>query len=238
MNYLSALLSCVLVLVGCTAVPQPADQLSKLHDETGFVPVQVDGAQADYLGKVDRGYKLLLRIRGGDVWGRYAIRLGAGELGREAGGIWSYLTGSYRSGVGSIVGSPFDRLLSEMIGQPISVSMFLHHGRATAPRLDIVSQFSTIQPQDPQEKIQFVNLGAGSLYSNDRSYAARVLGNKVLMQRVKQFRSQYIRVDETNISFIFSGSENEYSGMIRNAGGYSSLIQTIAATLMDLADAL
>lgn len=224
------------LLSGCLPVPTPEQQLQSLESGTGFRPVTIDGASADYLEKVHRGYRMLLRIKMGNVWGRYVARVTAGEVGRELGGIWSFLTGSYRSGVGGVTGSPFDRLLSDMIGQPISISVIADHHKPRASRADIYSMFSNIKPYDPQPEIQYIGLGPGTLYAADSRYAQRVLAEAELVERLKNFRSQYIRVDDRAVSFIFAGSENDYSGMIRDSGGYQQLINAIADSLADMAD--
>lgn len=225
-----------LFLSSCTPVPTAQEQYQSLEETAGFKTIVVDGATADYLIKEQNGYKLLLRIKMGDVWGRYAARVTAGEVGRELGGIWSVLTGSYRSGVGGVTGSPIDRLLSRVIGQPISISVVMLHDKHNAPRADIVNMFSTIQPADPQPKIEYIGLRAGTLYSNDRGYAERVLADKTLIAKIENFRSAYVRIDGQGASFFFAGSENDYSGMIRDAGGYSKLLNDISDVLVGLVE--
>lgn len=205
-----------------------------IGQSTGFKRVTVDGATADYLVREAGEYKLLLRIKHGDVWGRYGARVIAGELGRELGGIWSVLTGSYQSGVGSVTGSTVDRILSQIVGQPISISMVMLHHRANAPRLDVVNQFSVIQPTDPVPSVQYIGLRAGTLYSNDPAYARRVLGDP-LIRKLENFRSAYVRVDESSIGFYFAGTENDYSGMLRDTGGYFTLLNDVTDVLLGLA---
>lgn len=233
---IASVLLFVVTLLGCVHIPTTQDQLAMIESTTGYKPAVIEGATADYLEKDLDGYKLLLRIKYGDVWGRYAARVTAGEVGRELGGIWSFLTGSYKSGVGGITGSPFDRLLSDIIGQPISISVMMAHNKSHAPRLDIVNNFSTIQPYDKQPKIAYIGLRAGSLYSNDPQYARRILDNKALVKKIENFRSAYIRVDSTSVSFLFAGSETDYSGMIRDTGGYSNLLNDISTVLVALAN--
>ncbi len=71
-----------------------AEQLAAFAKETGLVPVEVAGTGGEYLGKIHRGYRVLFTAKAGDVWGRRAARLAMGEVGREAGGMLAYLTGS------------------------------------------------------------------------------------------------------------------------------------------------
>ncbi len=232
----------ILMAIGiysCVHVPSANEQLEALRIETGLKPVTVEGASSQYLSKTHRGYKMLLRIQMGDVWSRYAARVAAGEIGRELGGIWSFLTGSYKSGVGSVVGSPYDRLLSQIIGQPLSLTIIATHQKQKAARLDIYNEFSTIQPPDKQPKIQYIGLSPGTLYSSDSNYAKRVLSDKQLVAGIENFRSQYIRVDDVHASFMFAGSENDYGAMIRNHGNSSpTLYNAIMDTLAGLIDHL
>ena len=78
-----------------------AEQLAAFAKETGLVPVEVAGTGGEYLGKIHRGYRALFTAKAGDIWGRYVARLAMGEIGREAGGMLAYLTGSEEWGSGA-----------------------------------------------------------------------------------------------------------------------------------------
>ncbi|MCO6432653.1 MAG: hypothetical protein J5J00_17505 [Deltaproteobacteria bacterium] len=207
-----------------------------MEAKTGLKVIRFEGVDRPYLGKTHRGYETLFRIQAGNVWGRWAARVAMGEAGRELGGIWSFLTGSYEH-VSSVTGSPLDRLLSEIIGQPISMLVVLDHNKPDMPRLDVYNMFSTIKPYDPQPEIKYIGLHAGTMYSSDRAFAATFLADKEFVERLSNFRSMYIRADKDAVSFLFAASENEYSGMINNFGGYHNFINAILETLADIADA-
>ncbi len=233
-NFYLLTLLCVFGL-GCTHIPSTQEQYASIQAATGLHEIKLDGVDRSYLGKTHRGYEVLFRIEAGDVWGRYAARLVAGEIGREVGGITQFITSSYS--VGSVVGGPFDRLLSELIGQPISILAVLTHKKPQMPRLDIYNMFSTIKPYDPQPEIEYIGVTAGTMYSADAAFARILLADKALVDRVGNFRSQYIRADDKAVTFMFAGSENEYSGMIRNFQSYEALINGIMDSLADIADA-
>jgi len=58
------------------------------------------------------------------------------------------------------------------------------------------------------------------------------------MNRMKSLRCQYIRVDGDAVTFLWSGSEKDYSGMINDHGGYSKMLNAIMDDLADIADAI
>lgn len=229
---LALLVPICLVTTGCLSTPTPEQQYANIEAKTGL-RLGDDG----FLTKTIRAYPMTMRIQAGDVWGRYAARVAIGETGRQLGGFWRILTGSYEH-VGTVVGSPLDRLLSRAIGQPLSLIAVLKHGKPGAPRLDVLSEFSTIQPEDPQPVVARVGFTAGDLRTADAALAARVSGHTELMRHLSRFRSQYIRIDEHAVSFFFAGSEREYSGMIQNHGSYENFLNSIADSLADLADAI
>ena len=212
--------------------------LAEFESKTGLKPVQVPDTGGAYLGKTHRGYSVLYTAKAGNVWGRYTARLTMGEIGREVGGLLGFLTGQTSSGVGGVTGSPMDRLLSNLIGQPLSVTIILKHDRPTAPRLDILSGYSKIKPEDPQPQRMKLNFKAGHVYATDAAFAERVFGNEALIKRMKGLRTQYIRVDGDAVSFLWAGSETDYSGMIGDHGGYYQMINSILDDLADLADAI
>jgi hypothetical protein len=173
----------------------------------------------------------------GSVWGRYAARLTAGEIGREVGGIIGFLTGQHGE-FSQVTGSQFDKVLSDVIGQPISIVVVLRHGKPHAPRMDILSTYSTITPRDPVPDIGALGFLEERLSSNDSAFAGRVLSNPVLRDRINNFRSEYIRLDESAASFMFGGTETDYSYMIRQHPSYGAFLNSIMDTLADIADAV
>lgn len=212
--------------------------LEDFKKETGLVTVEVPNTEGAYLGKTHRGYEVLYTAKAGNVWGRYAARLTMGEIGREVGGLLGFLTGQTQSGIGGVTGSPLDRQLSQLIGQPLSVSIFLKHGKAGVPRLDVVSPCSVIQPEEKLAQRQKVSTRAGHLYADDADLAARIAGNQNLMKRMKSLRCQTIRVDGDVVAFLWAGSETDYSGMIMDHGGYYKMVNSLLDDLADIADAL
>ena len=212
--------------------------LAEFESKTGLKPVQVPDTGGAYLGKTHRGYTVLYTAKAGDVWGRYAARLTMGEIGKEVGGLLGFLTGQTTSGVGGVTGSPMDRLLSNLIGQPLSVTIILRHGKPDAPRLDILSDYSKIKPDDPMPRQMKVGFKAGHVYAADAAFAERIGGNASLMKRLSALRAQYLRVDGDAVSFLWAGSETDYSGMIGDHGGYHKMVNSILDDLADIADAI
>lgn len=220
---------------GCINPGQAYQQaLVKMENETGLKAVQIPGTTNQYLGKIHNGYQVVYYAQAGNVWGRYAARLTMGELGREAGGIISFLTGGSQSAAGSTL----DRLLAKAIGQPLSVTFIMKHGKPDAPRMDILSGFSNIQPEDPQPKRARVGFKAGHIYAADETFAARIAANKALMNRLSNLRCQYIRLDKDAVTFAWSGQENDYSGMIMDNGGYEKMLNAIMDDLSDIANSV
>jgi hypothetical protein len=212
--------------------------LADFEKETGLKAVQIPDTEGSWLGKAHRGYQVLYTARAGNVWGRYAARLTMAETGKEVGGVLGYLTGQHKSGVGGVTGSPLDRLLSAVIGQPLSVTMILRHDKGGAPRLDVLSGCSVIEPEAKLPQRQKLSSRGGFLYSADGDFAARIAGNEALMKRMKDMRCQYIRLDDDVVSFFWAGSETDYSGMIRDHGGFYKMINAIMDDLADIADAI
>ncbi|HVR42018.1 MAG TPA: hypothetical protein VMS56_01130 [Thermoanaerobaculia bacterium] len=211
--------------------------LREIEKQTGLTRSEIPGAEGEYLGKTHRGYRVIYTAKAGNVWGRYAARLTMGEIGREVGGVLGYLTGQRHSG-GTIVGSPLDRLLSEIIGQPLSVTILLDHGKPDAPRLDIVSGYSPLARDEELPEQARISRRAGAIYSNDAELAARLTSNKALMKRMKSLRCQFIRVDGEAVAFLWAGSETDYSGMINDHGGYYRMLNALMDDLADIADAI
>ena len=192
-------LALVLALASCLPVPTPEQQLADLTATTGFrnyaPPADAPAVEGTWLTKTERGYEILFRPQMGDVWGRFAARIAIGEIGRELGHIGRFLSGSTRSGVGSVVGSPLDRVLSAAIGQPLTFYLVLKHNKPSAPRIDILSDFSTVKPDDLQPKKDFFGFNAGSLYTSNSDVASKIMNDRALDEKISNFRSQYIRVD-------------------------------------------
>src|SRR3989442_4416566 len=124
------------------------EMLAEFEQKTGLKPVEIPETQGFYMGKTHRGYNVVFTAKAGNVWGRYAARLTMGEIGREVGGFAAYLTGQ-RGRIGeSVVGSPLDRLLSQYLGQPLTLAMVLTHKKPGAPRVDVLSDYSKVWPED------------------------------------------------------------------------------------------
>lgn len=239
MKALSVLGIGLVLAAGCAHQQQKAaeDAVVTIGEKTGLQPVEVPGTGGEYLGKEHRGYRVLFTGKAGDVWGRYAARLTMGELGREAGGVFAFLTGSYRTG-GDAAGSPLDRLLAEAIGQPLSVTMILAHGKPSAPRLDIVGDYADIRPEETLPRAARLGIGAGTIYTADRAFSDRVLANQELIDRLDNLRGAYIRVDSEAVSFFWAGQEKNYSHMINDHGGYYEMLGDLLDDLADIADAI
>src|SRR4051812_27422751 len=115
------------------------EMLAQFDQKTGLKPVEIAGTQGFYMGKSHRGYDVLFTAKAGNVWGRYAARLTMGEIGQEVGGFTAYLTGQRGSVGRTVVDSPLDRLLSQYLGQPVTLFLVLTHRKPNAQRLDILS---------------------------------------------------------------------------------------------------
>ena len=214
------------------------EMLAQFEQKTGLKPVEIPDTQGAYMGKTHRGYNVLFTAKAGNVWGRYAARLAMGEIGREVGGFAAYLTGQ-RGHIGeSVVGSPLDRLLSQYLGQPLTLAMVLTHKKAGAPRVDVLSDHSKVGPEDTLQRRNKIGGNAGYVYSDDADFANRVQGNAALMKRLKDVRNEYIRLDQEAVSFFFAGTEVEYGGMIRDHGDYFKMLNDLMDDLADLADAI
>ena len=157
------------------------EMLKQFEQKTGLKPIEIPGTQGFYMGKTHRGYDVVFTAKAGNVWGRYAARLTMAEIGHEVGGFGAYLTGQ-RGNIGeSVVGSPLDRLLSEFLGQPITIAVVLTHKKPGAPRLDVVSDRSKVPPDDKLPRRDKVGGNAGYVYADDAEFARRVAGNAALM---------------------------------------------------------
>jgi len=210
--------------------------MQQVTDKTGLKTVVVPDTEGAYMGKTHRGYEVLFTAKMGNVWGRYAARLTMAEIGREAGGLRGFATGQRKSG--EVVGGPLDRMLSEQIGQPVSITMILRHGKANAPRLDVISGYAKVLPPERMQEREKIGHNAGSIYSDDAAFAARLAQNAALMKRMKNLRSEYIRVDADAVTLFWSGSERDYGGMINDHGDYYRMINDMMDDLADIADAI
>ena len=214
------------------------EMLAEFERKTGLKPVEIPDTQGFYMGKTHRGYDVLFTAKAGNVWGRYAARLTMGEIGREAGGFAAYLTGQ-RAHIGeSVVGSPLDRLLSQYLGQPVTLAIVLVHHKQNAPRLDVVSERARVAPEEKLQRRGKVGGNGGYLYAEDADFGGRIERNAALMNRLKNVRDEYIRVDQDAVSFFFAGTELEYSGLIRNHGDYFKMLNDLMDDLADIADAI
>ena len=214
------------------------EMLAQFEQKTGLKPVEIPGTQGAYMGKTHRGYNVLFTAKAGNVWGRYAARLTMGEIGREVGGFTAYLTGQ-RGRIGeSVVDSPLDRLLSQYLGQPVTLAIVLTHNKPNAPRLDVLSDHAKVTPEDKLQRRDKIGSNAGYLYADDADFGRRVQGNAALIKRLKNVRDEYIRSDQQVVSFFFAGSELEYSGLIRDHGDYFKMLNDLMDNLADIADAI
>ena len=133
-------LVCIALLPAAASVQSlKPEMLAQFDQKTGLKPVEIPGTQGAYMGKTHRGYNVVFTAKAGNVWGRYAARLTIGEIGREVGGFTAYLTGQGGRIGESVVDSPLDRLLSQYLGQPVTLAIVLTHKKPNAPRLDVLS---------------------------------------------------------------------------------------------------
>jgi len=116
--------------------------------------------------------------------------------------------------------------------------IILKHGKPDAPRLDILSGYSVIDPEDKLPQYAKVGFNAGSIYSADTDFAKRITDNETLMKRMKNMRCQYIRLDKDAATFFWAGSETDYSGMISDHGNYYKMLNDLMDNLADIADAI
>ena len=235
----SVLLATVLIAGGCTGLQKSYQEeaLVNIEKETGLKTVEVPNTEGDYLGTEYRGYPILYTGKAGDVWGRYAARLTMGEIGREVGGVMAFLTSSYEYG-GNVAGSPLDRLLADVIGQPISITMILVTGKPNAPRLDIVGSYTNVLPEDKLPEFKDLGLGPGTIYTRDKAFAKRLTDNTALMDRMDDLWGAYIRVDGEAVSLFWAGQEVDFSRLINDHGGYYDMLRAFMNDLADIADAI
>jgi hypothetical protein len=234
-----ALLTTLLSLAGCAGYQKKIQEeaLENIARETGLRKVEVPGTGGEYLGKKHRGYQVLYTGKAGDVWGRYVARLTMGEIGREVGGLMAFLTSSYEH-AGNVAGSPLDRLLAEVIGQPISITMILVHEKAGAPRLDIIGDYANVLPEDPLPKFKRLGIGPGTISTRDQAFGDRLISDTELIDRLDDLWGAYIRVDPETVSLFWAGQEVDFSRMINDHGGYYVMINAFLDDLADIASAI
>jgi hypothetical protein len=234
-------LLCIIALASAgtgSAQSLKPEMLAQFDQKTGLKPVEIPGTQGAYMGKMHRGYNVVFTAKAGNVWGRYAARLTMGEIGREAGGFAAYVTGQ-RGRIGeSVVGSPLDRLLSQYLGQPVTLAIVLTHDKPNAPRLDVLSEHAQVAPEDTLQRRDKIGSNAGYLYADDADFGRRVQGNAALMKRLKNVRDEHIRSDQDAVSFFFAGTELDYSALIRDHGDYFKMLNDLMDDLADIADAI
>ena len=235
---LRTLLCIALAAATASAQSVKPELLAQFDQKTGLKPVELADTQGFYMGKTHRGYNVLFTAKAGNVWGRYAARLTMGEIGREVGGFTAYLTGQRGSIGRTVVDSPLDRLLSQYLGQPVTLVIVLTHHKPNAPRLDVLSDQAKVAPEDRLQRRDKIGSNAGYLYADDADFSKRVQGNAVLMKRLKNLRNEYVRLDQETVSFFFAGSEVEYGGLIRDHGDYFKMLNDLMDDLADIADAI
>ena len=230
-----ALLAAGVVAPGFAAQSREEKQLRELEEKTDLALIEVPDTASTYLGKTHGGYEVLFTTQVGDVWGRYFARIAMGEVGREVGGVLAFLTSSYEYGTGP-AGSVLDRLLAQCIGQPLGITIYLHHGKSDVPRLDIVSGSSTVKPEERLPEWERIGRGPGSIYSPSQRFVRAILRDDGLTKRLKKLRGQYIRVDDQFVTFFWSGQEQNFSAMIREHDDYYAMINGIMDSMADIAD--
>ena len=130
MRFRHLMIPCTLVCIAlalATAAAQTMkpEMLAEFDKKTGLKPVEIPNTQGYYMGKAHRGYDVVFTAKAGNVWGRYAARLTMGEIGKEVGGFAAYVTGQQGRIGESVVDSPLDRVLSQYLGQPITLAIVL-----------------------------------------------------------------------------------------------------------------
>jgi hypothetical protein len=233
------LLLCALMLAATPSLAQSATDrvMAQIAEKTGLKPVTLPDTQGAYMGKTHRGYEVVYTAKAGDVWGRYVARLTMAEIGREAGALAAFLTGQ-RTHSADMAGSPMDRMLSQQIGYPLSVTVILKHGKPRAPRLDVLSEYAKIVPSERMPVRAAIGHNAGAILADDEAFARRLASNDALMKRLKNLRSQYIRVDADAVTLFWAGSERDYGAMIRDHGDYFRMLNDLMDDLADIADAI
>lgn len=227
MRYITLLIICS--LTACVTMVDPQVAQEQFKTETGFKEITVSSGAASFYGKNYRGYDFIYATEAGDVWGRWATRVALGEALNNVSG------GHYRS---DIVGTQLDRLLSRLIGQPITIVVVAKHHQKNASRLDIITPFSTVKSPDPQPKYAYIGLNTGSIYSADSALAEKIKNNQSIMERISDLYSPYISIDQDTVTYIYSGPETDLSSMIRSHGSYANLVNNITDLLADIADQL
>lgn len=219
---------CLVLLLGsCVPANQAQNQLEYLKKETGLREIPSPDGQGTYLGKTHHGYEVLFTTQMGNVWGRWAARVGLGEL------LAFVSDGAYRT---PVAGSQLDRLLSRVIGQPLTIIVIVKHKKPSASRLDIITPFSTVPSEDPLPKARHIGLNTGSIYSRNLEFVDRIASDKDLMGAISDLWSPYIRVDERAVTYIYAGPETDLSSMIRQHGSYPDYINSVMYIAASIAD--
>jgi hypothetical protein len=235
------LLLCLVVLAPvriANAQTMKPEMLAQFEQKTGLTPVAIPDTHGTYLGKTHRGYRVVFTAKAGNVWGRYAARLTAAEIGREVGGFAAHITGQRGSAREGIVGSPLDRLMSRYLGEPVMLAVFLAHEKPHAPRLDVLSDRAKLGPADMLQRRDKIGGNAGYIYTENAELASRIAGNAALMKRLKKLGYQYLRLDTDSVAVFFAGTELEYTSLIRNHGDYFTMLNDLMDDVADIADAI
>lgn len=232
------LLAALLSLNTASAQEMKPAMLAEFERKTGLKPVEIPDTKGYYMGKTHRGYEVVFTAKAGNVWGRYAARLTASEIGKEAGGFWARVTGHRESITDTVVGSPVDKLLTRYFGHPIMLVITLIHNKEAAPALFVKSDKVTFDPGFEITRRDKIGGNAGYIYSEDAAFASKLTGNAVLMKRLKNLRDQAIVVDNDAVTFLFAGTELDYSSLIRNHGDYYKMLNDLMDDIADIADAI
>ncbi|MBI3924856.1 MAG: hypothetical protein HY319_04890 [Armatimonadetes bacterium] len=223
------------ILLFCLLLPviAGADPTEDFKHKTGLAEQPSPAAEAACLGKIHRGYPVRFQVSCGDVWGRYMARLALSQAGENLGGVGELM---FREPGQGIVGSPADRWLSAMIGQPLTLVIVVDPGGRTVPPLEVLSPRAVAQPLEPLPKVESLGGFVGDLRCADAAYARRVLDHPTLPDRLRKLRYPYLRIDSSTAGFYWAGDEMDYSGMINEHGGYPEMVLAIMDDLVDLVE--
>lgn len=232
------LLAVLLTLKTASAQDMKPEMLAEFESKTGLKPVEIPDTKGYYMGKTHRGYEVVFTAKAGNVWGRYVARLTAAEIGKEAGGFWARVTGHRQSITDTVVGSPVDKLLTRYFGHPIMLVITLIHNKEAAPALVVKSDKIKFDPGFELTRRDKIGGNAGYIHSEDAAFASKLAGNAVLMKQLKNLRDQAIVVDNDAVTFLFAGTELDYSSLIRNHGDYYKMLNDLMDDIADIADAI
>lgn len=222
----------ILALLLLLAAPVLADPTSELLARTGLV--QLEEGEVPVFGKTHRGYPLRMQAAAGDVWGRYFARLALAEASQA---LPEAVRRIYFDvpGPGDLAGSRADKVLSEVMGYPLTVTVVIDHDLPVEP-LFVYTGRSVFRPElSPPEQAALPGT-ALRLYCDNPELATRVLEQQPLRERLGKLRNPVLAVTEGQTVFAWAGDEVEYSAMIRDHDSYPAMLIGIFDTLVDLTE--